>query len=386
MARLARTLFYEHFGFQCQGLAAAPGRVNLIGEHTDYNDGLVLPVALDLEVQIAFSPRKDRTWMVYSDEYQQSVEINLDALGERGGGAWDRYLAALAWALGEAHYAAPGATLFIHSDLPQAAGLSSSAALEMALARAACALGGWDWKPSDMALLAHRAENDYVGVSCGIMDPFAVALGAPGSALFLDCRDRSYRQVPVRFTDHAFVVADSGLKRELRLSAYNQRRAECVQAVDALKRLDSTVSSLRDVGQNLLDRASQSGPAGSVWLKRARHVVSENRRVQQAVQALETGDAQVCGALMNASHLSLRQDYEVTGPHLDALAELAQCDPACAGSRMTGAGFGGCTISLVRKDALAVFCATLQDGYFKRTGRLARTFAFQPGRPARLLD
>lgn len=387
MASPARDVFSGYFGAPCEGVACAPGRINLIGEHTDYNGGFVLPLALDREVQVAFRRRADARLHLYSAHHDQAVEFESGS-GRPGvpeGASWANYVAGVFWALREAGYAPPGADLAVSGDLPLGAGLSSSAALELAVARAACALGGWAWDPMAMALVAHKAENDFVGVNCGIMDQFAVALAEPASALFLDCRDRSYRSLPLRFGDCAFVVADSGVERTLRLSAYNERRAECDQAVAALRGLDPAVRTLRDVDEALLDRAARAGRAGALWLKRARHVVSENARVLEAVQALETGDAPAFGALMNASHRSLRLDYAVTGPELDALADLAQADPACLGSRMTGAGFGGCTISLVREAALPAFRRALEDGYQRRTGGAARTFVFRAGRPARLL-
>jgi galactokinase len=368
-------------------VACAPGRINLIGEHTDYNGGFVLPVALDREVQVAFRRRADLSLHLYSAHHGQAVELGLGPgrPGLQEGASWANYVAGVFWALREAGYAPPGADLAVSGDLPIGAGLSSSAALELAVARAAAALGGWGWDPVAMALAAHKAENAFVGVNCGVMDQFAVAVGEPGTALFLDCRDRSFRSLPLRFGGWAFVVADSGVERSLRASAYNERRAECDQALAALRSLDPAVRTLRDVDEALLDRAAGAGHSDALWLKRARHVVSENARVLKAVRALEAGDAPAFGALMNASHRSLRMDYAVTGPELDALADLAQADPACLGSRMTGAGFGGCTISLVREAEVPDFRRALEDGYLLRTGGVAKTFVFKAGRPARLL-
>jgi galactokinase len=232
-----------------------------------------------------------------------------------------------------------------------------------------------------MALLAQKAENKFVGVNCGIMDQFAVAVAEPQCALFLDCRSLVYRSVPIRFADAAFVVINSGVKRELKGSAYNDRRSECEEAVRRLADLRPGMSSLRDADLGLL---ASAGGSGEIWFKRARHVLSENARVEAAVAAIEAGDAPKLGALMTQSHISLRDDFEVSCSELDVLVEAA-LQAGALGSRLTGAGFGGCTVSLVPKGKLESFGKEVGLKYQKNTGIEAQVYTFMPGQPARLL-
>jgi galactokinase len=375
-------LFFEQFKEDCSLVACAPGRVNLIGEHTDYNDGFVLPMALDKEVYVAARRRSDSKLRLYSVDYKQGVDLDLETLSLRPEGSWDNYVAAVYWALRQEGYHVGGADLMILGNLPQGTGLSSSAALELAVARAACGLGAWSWDAPAMALLAQKAENEFVGVNCGIMDQFAVAVAEPHSALFLDCRSLAFKSLPVSFKNAEFVVINSSVKRELQSSHYNQRRQECELAVTKLRAFAPGLKSLRDADEALLKRA---GDDNAVWKKRARHVVSEDARVNEAVKALEKGDAAAFGKLMNASHESLRLDYEVSCKELDILVEAACDQQGCFGSRLTGAGFGGCTISLVRSDAIPAFEKNVAQLYKQSTGKSAQIFTFRPGKPARLL-
>jgi galactokinase len=375
-------LFYEQFHEDCAVVVAAPGRVNLIGEHTDYNEGLVLPMALDREVYVALRPRNDRKLRLYSFDYRSGVELDLGSLKFRKEGSWDNYVAAVYWALQQEGYHVGGADLLMLGNLPQGTGLSSSAAVELAVARGACALGAWAWDAPAMALLAQKAENQFVGVNCGIMDQFAVAVAEPHSALFLDCRNLATRSLPIRFKDAEFVVINSGVKRELQSSQYNTRRSECEEAVSKLGALKPGLKSLRDADLALLKKAGQDS---AVWAKRARHVITENTRVEDAVKALEKADAPAFGTLMNASHESLRHDYQVSCEELDVLVEAAREQESCLGSRLTGAGFGGCTISLVKRSGVENFEKRVAEIYRQTKGKSPQTFVFKPGLAARVL-
>jgi galactokinase len=304
-------------------LSRAPGRVNLIGEHTDYNEGFVLPCAIDRFTDVTAAPRRDRTMRVESDGEHDTFQ--LDAI--RRTRTWRDYVRGVVELLQLEH----GASLRISSTVPRGAGLSSSAALEVAVARALSDLPG-----EELALLAQQAENEFVGVPCGIMDQFAVTLARAGHALLLDCRDLSYRHIPIP-DGVAIVVCDSHVKRRLAESAYTERRAACEAAAAQLG-----LSSLRDATLEQVE-----------GLPRARHVVSENERTLRGAAALESGDCATFGELMNASHASLRDDYEVVPPALDELAAATRAVDGCYGSRITGAGFGGCTVSLVTDAAVA---------------------------------
>jgi galactokinase len=377
-----RSLFQQKFFEACDVIAAAPGRVNLIGEHTDYSGGFVLPMALDKEVHVAARRRDDRRLRLYSAGHGQALDLDLDALAFHTANRWGNYIAGTLWALREAGHPIHGMDMLVRGDLPQGAGLSSSAALELAVARAACALGGWIWDAPAMALLAQKAENQFVGVNCGIMDQFAVAVAEPQCALFLDCRSLAYRSVPIRFPDAGFVVVNSGVSRELKGSAYNDRRRECEEAVQRFSAVRTGVESLRDVDAGLL--ASVGGSA-EAWFKRARHVVTENARVEAAVAAIEAVDPAKLGALMTQSHVSLRDDFEVSCPELDLLVDTALKLPGVLGSRLTGAGFGGCTVSLVEKKQTEAFGQALARTYKQKTGIEAQVYTFLPGQAARVL-
>ena len=303
-------------------IARAPGRVNLIGEHTDYNEGFVLPCAIDRFTTVESTPRADR--IVHVETLGDQDRFSLDAIERTG--TWRDYIRGVVALLALEH----GATLRIESTVPRGAGLSSSAAVEIAVARALSDLPG-----EELALLGQRAENGFVGVQSGIMDQFAVTLARAGHALLLDCRDLTYRHIPIP-VGVAIVVCDSRVKRRLKESGYNDRRAATEAAARRLG-----LPSLRDA---TLEQVADD--------PRARHVVSENERTLRGAAALEAGDLETFGALMDASHASLRDDYEVVPPELDELAAALRLVPGCYGSRITGAGFGGCTVSLVRDDAV----------------------------------
>jgi galactokinase len=361
----------------------APGRVNLIGEHTDYNDGFVLPIAIDRAITVALVPTDDRVVSLTLTETGETAAFDLDAIGPRRG-EWIDYVAGTAWAMADAGLPTRGFRGLLASDLAQGAGLSSSAALELV---STLALTGGEEPPMDrlnLARIAQRAENMYVGVRCGLMDQFASSLGADGAALLLDCRSLGYRTVPLHLDHVALVVSDSGSPRRLDASAYNERRAQCEAAAAAIGRSFPGVRSLRDVTPAMLD-----GPGAkldALLERRARHVVDENARVIDAAEALEAGDHERAGRRFSESHASLRDLYEVSSPELDALVEIAMSVPGVFGSRLTGAGFGGCTVTLVRRDAIGALTDAILDRYPARTGLTPKVFEVKPAPGARRID
>lgn len=359
----------------------APGRVNVIGEHTDYNEGFVLPAAIDLGVTIALIPTDDRRVEVTLDDTGEHDGFDLDAIGERRG-RWIDYVAATAWALAEAGAPTQGFRGLLTSDLPSGAGLSSSAAIELA---SAWALSGGERPALDtmrLAQIAQRAENAYVGVNCGLMDQFAVAFGESDHALLLDCRSLDHRAVPLP-AGTTLVICHSGSPRKLAASEYNMRRAECDRAVASLKSLDPAVTALRDVTLELLEAGRDR--LDDAAFRRARHVVSENERVHAVIAALHAGDVQAVGAALYASHVSLRDDFEVSAPALDELVEIAQTVPGVIGARLTGAGFGGCTVNLVADDAIGALREAVLSQYGARTGLTPRVFEVRAADGARRL-
>jgi galactokinase len=366
-------------------VARAPGRVNLIGEHTDYNLGLVLPAAIDLEIRIAFVPWDDRR-----------VEISLLANGERAGfalddippasGAWIDYPGAVAWSLQEAGIAIHGFRGVLASTLPIASGLSSSAAMELASSWALLDPPSLDAHGVDgmrLARIAQRAENEWVGVKSGLMDQFASSLGRAGCAMLLDCRSLEHRAVSLPLEEHALVVCDSGSPRKLGSSEYNARRAQCERGVAVIAAEVEGVKSLRDVDLALLERFRDR--LDEQTFRRCEHVIRENERVLAAVEALEGGDAGTVSRLFAESHASLRDLYEVSSRELDALVELAVSVPGVA-ARMTGAGFGGCTVNLVPREALERFREVVEAGYRERTGLEARVMEVEVAAGAGLIQ
>ena len=352
-------------------LVRAPGRVNLVGEHTDYNLGLVLPAAIDLEIRLAFIPTADRRVELVSDATGERASFDLDAIGASEGGL-GAYAAGTAWALAEAGIPVRGLRGVVASSLPRGAGLSSSAALELAsawaLAEDPAAIA-----PLDLARICQRAENAYVGVNCGLMDQFASACGVEGAALLLDCRSLAWAPVGLPLDTQTLVVIHTGSRRSLSASQYNARRAQCEAAAAVLAREDPSVRSLRDVTPEMLPAVRAR--VDEETFRRCRHVVTENARVEAAVAALEAGDLAAVGAAWAASHASLRDDYEVVSPELDALVEIAMAVPGVAAARMTGAGFGGCTVSLVERGAVDALRERVLAEYPARTGLTPRVFA-----------
>jgi galactokinase len=364
-------------------LVRAPGRVNLIGEHTDYNLGFVLPVAIDLEIRIAFVPTADRRVELVGGAIGERAGFDLDAIGPRRG-AWIDYAAGTAWALAEAGITMHGLRGVIVSSLPTGSGLSSSAAIELAAAWALADLPGGGIPALELARMCQRAENAYIGVNCGLMDQFASACGVDGAAVVLDCRSLEHREVVLPLATHTLVALHSGSPRSLSASQYNARRAQCEAAVAALARDDPTIGSLRDVTLAMAPRIAML--VDDATFRRCRHVLTENARVGETLAALEARDLAAVGRLFAASHASLRDDYEVSSPALDALVEIAGSVRGVAAARMTGAGFGGCTINLVERDAVETLRAAIMERYPARTGLTPRVFVVDAVAGAGVLD
>jgi len=360
----------------------APGRVNLIGEHTDYNEGFVLPVAIDLGIAIALLPTDDRRVEVTLAETGERDGFDLDAIGPKRG-TWIDYVAGTAWALGEAGATTRGFRGILASDLPQGSGLSSSAALELASSLALSGGAEPELDRMTLARTAQRAENAYVGVNSGLMDQFASAFGEERSALLLDCRSLEHRTVALPLDDVALVVCHSGSARRLEASAYNERRSQCEAAVAVIAEVEPGVTSLRDVTPEML--ATHRERMDLTVAARAEHVVHENQRVLAAVDAFEAGDLDEVGRLFAGSQASMRDLFEVSSPELDALVAIATGVPGVIGARLTGAGFGGCTINLVRRGATEALRHAVLREYPARTKLEPRVFEVTPSRGAAVL-
>ncbi len=345
----------------------APGRVNLIGEHTDYNDGFVFPAAIDREIRIAYLPTDDgRVDLTRLDNGERcSMGLADDRAPD---GTWFDYVAGVLRELRTAGLEPGGLAGVIESTLPMNAGLSSSAAFEMASAWALLDDRAASVPAMDLARLAQRAENGYVGVNSGLMDQFASACGVAGAGLVLDCRSLEWQVVPLP-DDVVLVVLHSGSSRRLGSSEYNVRRQQCEEGVASIAVLDPTVRALRDVTPELLGAAADR--LDPVVLRRCRHIVAENERVGRTVEALAAGDLAAVGELFAAGHASLRDLFEISSPELDALVEIATAVPGVVAARMTGGGFGGCTVNLVRPDAVADLRAAVEASYTARTGLVA---------------
>ena len=366
--------FEKMFNAPPEVVVRAPGRVNLIGEHTDYNSGFVLPAAIDRYIWFAGRPRGDRRVRVHSLDFGDQVEFSLDDNQQDAQHPWSNYLRGVSKFLEADGHRLGGADVAFGGDVPREAGLSSSAAVEVAASTFWQRLMKLDLDPVYVVKLSRKAENEFVGVPCGIMDQFISALGRQDHALFLDCRDLTYHHVPLR-SDVKIVVCNSGVKRALAQSEYEVRLKQCQQAVAQLGTTGLAVKSLRDVNAAELEAASSV--LSERLLKRARHVVTENQRVLEAVKVLEKGNLERFGELMNASHESLRDDYEVSSKELDVLVELARKQPGVLGARMTGAGFGGCTVNLVRRDAVDGFANAVRTGYQEILGLDAEIYVCQ---------
>jgi galactokinase len=343
---------------------SAPGRVNLIGEHTDYNEGYVLPVPLRARVYAAGRLNGSKTIHIHAADYDQKATYDLNEIHHDREHPWTNYPKGITQAILDQGHHLSGCDILLKGDVPQGAGLSSSAAVEIATARLLNDLNGLQITPIDIAYIGKTAENEFVGVQCGVMDQFVASLGREDNALFIDCRTNDHENIPLP-PDHTVVIVNTMIKRELATSAYNERRRQCEEGVRLLKRSIPDIRALRDVSTNQLHHIDElPQPIRS----RCRHVVTENARVLESIKALKRGDMDHLGTLMNASHNSLRDHYHVSCPELDTLVEAARNTPGTLGARMTGAGFGGCTVNLVETEKAPRFIDTIINHYKSATG------------------
>ena len=371
------TEFVDTFGEEPQFLVRAPGRVNLLGEHVDYNGGLVLPVAIDRSVQIAAKVSNERVVSLAAPDLGKRASFRIDGLDEKIDidgqplERWAHYPAGVAWVLHNAGYPVSGLQAVYTSNVPIGAGLSSSAAVEIGFGMLWNDIGGFAIDRMRLAQLCQRAEKDYVGVACGLMDQFASAHGKKGYALYFDTRSLDWEPVPLP-REMDIVITDSGVRRSLTESAYNERRRSCEQAVKLLRQFKPELRTLRDITPN--EYAAYNFSLPPVVRQRGEHVVKEIARVASAVNALRRDESESFGALMYAGHASLRDLYEVSTPELDILVEAARDLPGCFGARLTGAGFGGCTVNLVHTSEANAFIDGLQKAYLKRSGKQAQVY------------
>lgn len=356
-------------------VSRAPGRVNLIGEHTDYNGGYVMPAALAYATWAAAAPRRDRRFRVASSQFPGEAAFDLDHPPGRSG-QWSDYAIGVAIMLERAGYRLRGADMLIDSTVPLGSGLSSSAALEVAVGHALLHAAGQMIGLADLARICQRAENEFVGMRCGIMDQYISCCGIAGAALLIDCRSLDSR--PVRVPDSAvIVVIDSKVRHRHAGGEYNLRRQACEDGVRLLKRALPQISQLRDVSLAQLETHRALLP--ETIFRRCRHVVSEDERVLAGAQALDGGDAKAFGRLMHQSHVSMRDDFAITCPEIDLLVEIAMTQPGNLGARMTGGGFGGCVVALVEAEQAESFLANATAAYQARTGISPFAFACHPG-------
>ncbi len=363
-------------------VAVSPGRVNLIGDHTDYNEGCALPMAIDRHAVAAFRPRTDGILRARSVVFAEERQASIDGLApgcERG---WFAYVAGVSWSFREAGRAAQGMDLVLDGDIPIGGALSSSAAVEVAVARALSGPSEDSWNPLEAARLCQRAENEFVGLRCGILDQLACAAATASTALLIDCRTLDTRSVSIP-NETAIVVMDTAVRRDLTDSPYNARRRSCEEAVERLRQIAPSIHSLRDVDDKLLGEGASLLDPDVVGL--VRHVIAETLRPAEMAEALEGGEPEAAGRLMNESHESLRTLYRVSSPELDLMSELARAHPACHGARMTGAGFAGCAVALVRSEAVDRMIREVESAYRERSGRLGELFACHPVAGARLV-
>nr|WP_297873928.1 galactokinase [uncultured Blautia sp.] len=359
----------------------SPGRVNLIGEHTDYNGGHVFPCALTIGTYGIARKREDRKIRFYSENFSRLgvFETSLDDLVYHEEANWTNYPKGVVWAFKEKGYVVDtGFDLVMNGNIPNGSGLSSSASVELLMGVILVDLFGFEGLSMiDLALLGQYAENKFNGMNCGIMDQFAIAMGKENQAIFLDTADLSYEYAPIEMKGAKIVIAASNKKRKLTDSKYNERRAECEEALaDIQKQMD--IKALGDLTEEQFEEVKDA-VKNPVCRKRAKHAVYENQRTIKAVAALKAGDLETFGKLMNASHVSLRDDYEVTGKELDTLVEAAWKQEGVVGSRMTGAGFGGCTVSIVKEEAIDEFIKHVGEIYEKEIGYAADFYVVEIG-------
>ena len=356
--------FEQHFA-GLPRVFQAPGRVNLIGEHTDYNDGYVFPMAIDFYTTIAVFPTHDRRLYLRSENMDELIAIDLDA-NENKRDHWSDYVAGMANVLEKEGFKLSGASMLIESRVPVGSGLSSSAALEMSAGLALLSTVGGELNSEKLALLGQKAENQFVGMNCGIMDQFISMHGKKGYALFLDCRTLDYEHVPLKSNNIRIVICNTMVKHELGSSEYNKRRAECERGVAIMSEDYPDIKALRDVTLEQFEKVQEK--LQDIVRKRCRHVISEDERTMGSIAALNANDLEKFGRLMNGSHDSLRDDYEVSCKELDLLVDIARAQNGCLGARMTGGGFGGCTVNLVLADKVEDFVDQVSQTYHAETG------------------
>ncbi|MFI5095583.1 MAG: galactokinase [Candidatus Acidiferrales bacterium] len=361
----------------------APGRVNLIGEHTDYNDGFVMPAAIGFYCWVATSPRQDRKLVVSSDEFPEQAEVELSSQLPQPSHTWSDYSVGVAAQLEKAGFRVKGANLLVHGEVPIGAGLSSSASIEVATALALVEESGLSIDRPHLARICQQAENEFVGMRCGIMDQFISLHGRAKHALMLDCRSLDYELVPIP-ESVKLVICNTGVKHQLAGGEYNRRREECEEAVRCLKKAVPSIRALRDVSLKQLEE--HRGLLSEVLYKRAKHIVTENGRVLSSVQALRAGDLRRFGEYMAQSHASLRDLFEVSCAELDLMVDLANRQPGVYGARMTGGGFGGATINLVDGGHATEFAESVARGYQEQTGIAAAVYVCMPADGASVVE
>jgi len=367
-----------------KGAFSAPGRVNLIGEHTDYNEGFVLPMAIGKKIIMLGQLRNDRLVQVFDLVYKTKIEFSLDNLTPLKKDTWANYLMGVMDEIQKAGYPLQGANIIFNSNIPKGAGLSSSAALEVVTALTMAKLNLLKIEPVEMAHLCRRAENNFVGVACGIMDQYVSCLGKKNYALFIDCRSDDYELIPLKDHNYQIVICNSKIQRGLVNSEYNKRKEECKIAAEFFKhKLKREIRALRDITIDEYEIYQRQLP--EVIARRAKHVISENYRVQAGVKALRTDNYSAFGQLMIESHQSLKDDYEVSCEELDLLVDLALKQEGVLGARMTGAGFGGCTVNLIEKNYINVFKKSIQNEYKKITGIIPDIYVTPPAEGAKQL-
>lgn len=360
--------FFQVFGDQGRHVAVtrAPGRVNLIGDHTDYNDGYCLPANFPAETTVVAQRRGDGMLGIYSVENEERIQVPIHNLRYVPADGWANYPKAVMWALETAGQKLEGLNVLIEGKVPQGVGLSSSHALTAACALAASAVEGFKMEPRDLAKVLQRAENQFMNVHSGILDPLCILEAGKGNALFIDCRSLETQQIPLALDGALVVVLDSGVSRSLKTGDYNKRREECREALRLLKTKNEAYQALRDVKVLAFERHKKVLPR--LLEARAEHVVYENDRVLKAREALLAADAAAFGELMNKSHRSLSRLYQVSTEELDALVALASADPHCFGARLTGGGFGGCAVALVKEEGIDEFLDRVKRQYWQKVG------------------
>ena len=354
------------YGFEADGVYRAPGRVNLIGEHTDYNDGYVLPTPINRYLEVSLKKRDDDKIRLHSTDFDQDAEYKLDSFMLDPEHHWANYVLGVVQALQKRGYSLDGFDMCIRGDVPIGAGLSSSAALETAVVRSLIDQFGLDVDPVEAAYVGKDCENDFVGVSSGIMDQFVSSLGEYGKALFIDCRSNEHSLHNLS-DDVQVVIVNSMMDRSLAGSEYNIRHNQCVEAVNLIKEQHPEIKALRDVSEEML--LEQWSRLPELIARRARHVVTENTRVLESTRLMDKGDMNSFGELMYDSHDSLRHDYEVSSKHLDLLVDYTMDLDGVLGARLTGAGFGGCTVNLVEAGYVDEFAELITERYFNRTAK-----------------